>query len=354
MSYESVKYECADGIARITLSRPDRLNSFTAAMHEELRDALGRVVGDGARVLLLTAPITLRPEYAARFHMRSELEAGFVYTTFNMDFPELGYNPDPERAERNHALRCAIVQAINWEAQNNSWYAGLGIIFPGIIPPILPEFDPELSRASVTYDPAAADFWLVDDYFPGIRELDRRTMPSLEELRRVLGPIDLRPVPIPHDCTDGLLGAYWRRPEAYLDAGMRSAISAFAAIPDVDVGVARLRADLDDGTWERRYGHLLELPALDLYAVDDAIQWMLDRLNASEGWQSLSRFLPEGALEGLRVGEMRARSGLASTFVASLELARQRLVALRQARPFGPIALCALKERDAAQDRDRE
>jgi segregation and condensation protein A len=106
--------------------------------------------------------------------------------------------------------------------------------------------------------------------------------------------------------------------------------------------------------WRERRAEALELPALDLYAVDDAMQWMLDRLNASQGRESLSRFLPEGTLEGLRRGEMRARSGLASTFVASLELARQRIVALRQARPFGPIALCALKESDAAQDRHRE
>jgi 2-(1,2-epoxy-1,2-dihydrophenyl)acetyl-CoA isomerase len=54
MTYESIKYECGDGIARITLNRPDRLNSFTSSMHEELRHALGRVAGDGARVLLLT------------------------------------------------------------------------------------------------------------------------------------------------------------------------------------------------------------------------------------------------------------------------------------------------------------
>ncbi len=103
-----------------------------------------------------------------------------------------------------------------------------------------------------------------------------------------------------------------------------------------------------------RQSRPLALPALDLYAVDDAIEWMLDRLNASQGWESLSRFLPEGTLEGLRAGDMRARSGLASTFVAGLELARRRLVTLRQARPFGPIALCAVKDRDAAPDTDRE
>ncbi|GAA4008119.1 2-(1,2-epoxy-1,2-dihydrophenyl)acetyl-CoA isomerase PaaG [Sphingomonas humi] len=41
------------GIARITLNRPDRLNSFTAAMHEELRAALDKVAGT-ARVIVLT------------------------------------------------------------------------------------------------------------------------------------------------------------------------------------------------------------------------------------------------------------------------------------------------------------
>ncbi len=55
MRYESILHESAAGIARVTLNRPDRLNSFTAKMHEELRDALARVRADAsARVLLLT------------------------------------------------------------------------------------------------------------------------------------------------------------------------------------------------------------------------------------------------------------------------------------------------------------
>ena len=55
MSYEQIRFETADGIARITLNRPDRLNSFTSQMHGELRDALSRVSSTGdARVLLLT------------------------------------------------------------------------------------------------------------------------------------------------------------------------------------------------------------------------------------------------------------------------------------------------------------
>jgi 2-(1,2-epoxy-1,2-dihydrophenyl)acetyl-CoA isomerase len=52
MTYESILFEQGDGIARITLNRPDRLNSFTRAMHAELRDALANL-GD-ARVVVLT------------------------------------------------------------------------------------------------------------------------------------------------------------------------------------------------------------------------------------------------------------------------------------------------------------
>jgi 2-(1,2-epoxy-1,2-dihydrophenyl)acetyl-CoA isomerase len=55
MSYEQIRFQHADGVARITLARPDRLNSFTTQMHAELRDALAHVRDDVAiRVLLLT------------------------------------------------------------------------------------------------------------------------------------------------------------------------------------------------------------------------------------------------------------------------------------------------------------
>jgi 2-(1,2-epoxy-1,2-dihydrophenyl)acetyl-CoA isomerase len=52
MAYETIILEQTENIARITLNRPDRLNSFTAQMHEELRDALASL-GD-ARVVVLT------------------------------------------------------------------------------------------------------------------------------------------------------------------------------------------------------------------------------------------------------------------------------------------------------------
>ena len=54
MNYTSIQYSVADHIARLTLNRLDRLNSFNAGMHEEIRHALARPVADGARVLVLT------------------------------------------------------------------------------------------------------------------------------------------------------------------------------------------------------------------------------------------------------------------------------------------------------------
>jgi 2-(1,2-epoxy-1,2-dihydrophenyl)acetyl-CoA isomerase len=53
--YENVRLDVADAVATLTLHRPDRLNSFTVAMHEEMRDALDRVTADRAlRCLVLT------------------------------------------------------------------------------------------------------------------------------------------------------------------------------------------------------------------------------------------------------------------------------------------------------------
>ena len=71
---------------------------------------------------------------------------------------------------------------------------------------------------------------------------------------------------MPHDCIDGFLGAYWRRPHAHLGADTRGAISPFSTIPDADLesGVAHLRSDLENGTWERRTGYLLRMSVLDL------------------------------------------------------------------------------------------
>jgi 2-(1,2-epoxy-1,2-dihydrophenyl)acetyl-CoA isomerase len=54
MSYETILFSVDGGIARLTLNRPDKLNSFNTQMHGEVRDALRRLPGSDARVLVLT------------------------------------------------------------------------------------------------------------------------------------------------------------------------------------------------------------------------------------------------------------------------------------------------------------
>lgn len=128
----------------------------------------------------------------------------------------------------------------------------------------------ELRRVSrgpvviLTYDPAFRGFWLADDYLPALTALDEAKMPPLSLYSEVLGPVAISPVPIPRDCIDGFLCAYWQRPAAYLDPRLRAAMSSFHLIGDVAEAMARLEADLATGAWAERHGALLELDELDL------------------------------------------------------------------------------------------
>jgi len=108
------------------------------------------------RVLASRDPPRLAPDLASRYHFEAVPESGFIYTNFNMADERIGYNPDPARARRNHALRCAIVKGFDWQARNNRFFYGIGQVFPGILPPSVPEFDSRASRDYVRYDPEGA------------------------------------------------------------------------------------------------------------------------------------------------------------------------------------------------------
>jgi SAM-dependent methyltransferase len=119
----------------------------------------------------------------------------------------------------------------------------------------------------LTWDPARrVGFWLTDEYLPALLELDVPRFPTMSAIRRSVPRMEAHTVPIPHDCLDGFLGAFWRRPEAYLDPNVRRAISGFAQLPsgEVDAGVARLEADVRSGRWDERFGHLRAQDTLDL------------------------------------------------------------------------------------------
>jgi SAM-dependent methyltransferase len=118
--------------------------------------------------------------------------------------------------------------------------------------------------AILTWDPDAPAFWLTHEYFPEMVDRDRQRFPSASQIAHSLGSVTSHVIPIRHDCTDGFLGAYWRKPSAYLSPVIRSGMSGFVGIPGVEEGLEQLRADLDSGTWERRFGHLRSQESLDI------------------------------------------------------------------------------------------
>ncbi len=105
-----------------------------------------------------------------------------------------------------------------------------------------------------TFDPRAGEpFWFAE-YSPELWCEAHGTFPPLEEvvelLERVSGRrIEVSEFPLAHDLRDGFAAAGWRRPEMYLDAGARAAMSCFALADQTTAedGLRRLSRDLDSG-----------------------------------------------------------------------------------------------------------
>jgi SAM-dependent methyltransferase len=113
----------------------------------------------------------------------------------------------------------------------------------------------------------ARSFWLTARYFPAIGVWDASHFPPIEVICSKLGGTAVvTPVPIPSDCEDGFLGAFWRRPDSYLDPDVQAGISTFLLVGDEERrrGERLLAQDLENGEWRNRFGHLLELDELDL------------------------------------------------------------------------------------------
>ena len=108
-------------------------------------------------------------------------------------------------------------------------------------------------------------FWLTRDYLPELARLVGGDFPSLAEMAAAIGA-RAEPVMIPWDCTDGFPEAYWRRPEAYLNEGVRHGMSIWARLgPDIERrAVSSLGDDLASGRWAERNRDLVRLDTADL------------------------------------------------------------------------------------------
>jgi SAM-dependent methyltransferase len=119
----------------------------------------------------------------------------------------------------------------------------------------------------LTIDPEfARSFWLTAEYFPEIGEWDAKHFMSIQAVCAELGETTIVPVFVPHDCQDGFLAAFWRRPGSYLDPTVRAGISTFAMIDERgrEVGLRRLAHDLESGAWTARHESLQSLDASDV------------------------------------------------------------------------------------------
>lgn len=108
-------------------------------------------------------------------------------------------------------------------------------------------------------------FWLTENYLPQL-DPSRKHTAVVDMINSELRPTAVQPVRLPRDCIDGLFSAYWGRPEMYLNTEVRRNISNFALVAECELaeGIARLRAELESGVWDRKYGHLRSLPELDM------------------------------------------------------------------------------------------
>jgi SAM-dependent methyltransferase len=129
----------------------------------------------------------------------------------------------------------------------------------------------ELRRVStgpvviLTFDRDALDrFWLAD-YVPELIEAERHRYQPLDWIAEQLGGVtSIVELEVPIDCSDGFTEAFYARPEKFLEEGVRRTQSAWGFVDDAAEAraVAQLEADLADGTWSSRYGHLLEQPTM--------------------------------------------------------------------------------------------
>ena len=111
----------------------------------------------------------------------------------------------------------------------------------------------------MTFDPVSLrKFWLAE-FAPEMMGRESGRMPDLGELAAQLsGKVRIDELSIPADCADGFAEAYFGRPEAFLDARVRRSQSAWGFVDGNEEhrSVERLRAALEDGSWDRRFGGL--------------------------------------------------------------------------------------------------
>ncbi len=135
-------------------------------------------------------------------------------------------------------------------------------------------------------------------------------------------------------------GRLMARPRTGHDVFLRGMPEGLATVivPVYELGLYELLRAYGEGRRRTHPAVLLIEPAM-FHSMDEALKRLTRFLGRIPDWRDLTSFLPED----LR-GEVFQRSALAATFAASLELARNGRIELRQDRAFGPIYLRSLAQ----------
>lgn len=201
---------------------------------------------------------------------------GTAHTVLNVGAGAGSYEPDdrylvavePSITMRNQRLEKNKVPAINAKAGNlpfddKSFDASMALVTVHHWPDMKKGLQ-EMRRVTknqvviMTFDPAQLDNFWNAHYFPELIAVEKARYPTVEYIQESLGgSSQIIPIPIPLQCVDGFQEAFYGRPEAFLHKEVRLSQSAWGFLsPELeDELVGRLRADLESGEWDRKYGH---------------------------------------------------------------------------------------------------
>lgn len=151
---------------------------------------------------------------------------------------------------------------------------------------------------------------------------------QLDVMQAAAAALRLRPRLGVHFFPRGAAAAQEPRPApGPVRADLSGLIAAYAAV--LKARAQRQPMTLEAGEWA---------------SIEQAIARIRRSLGDAPGWESLMRYLPAETMALVREGRLAGRSQLAATLSATLELAKEGVLALRQARPFGPIFVKALQQ----------
>ena len=230
----------AIGIEYATYRRPDpRIAAVVADALGDARTVLNVGAGTGSYEPVDRDVTAVEPSATMRAQRPAGLPAAIDATAEALPFADASFD-----------AAMATYSVHQW----SDWAAGLREMRRVTTGPIV----------ILTGDPVRVEqFWLAR-YAPTVLAHEARRYPPPQAMAAALGGTStVTQVPIPLDCTDGFIEAYYGRPEMLLDPAARRCCSAWSFVgPDeVASSIESLRGALRDGTWEAEFGDLRTRPA---------------------------------------------------------------------------------------------